>query len=208
MLRTGTMISASAGNGGSGCRRLARLLLRQHFDFSHGSSRFLQGDHQTAVGDGAAHAAVAPGRQPQPPVKAALRQFEPMNDGGAPGRPDTSRAGDDQIAVLDHGFARFRHRRRAKPPAPEPRIRSPEYRPAAPRPAAAPGVPAGRNSSRCIRSARASISHASDHIQSRATSRAMGHPLQLWMGLCVAIDDARIQRRHSGIDRLSPRQRP
>ena len=52
-------------------------------------------------------AAVAAGRQPQPPVKATLRQLKPMNDGSAQGSRIDSRPGDHQFAVFDGGFHLF-----------------------------------------------------------------------------------------------------
>src|SRR5208282_6701759 len=100
VLRTGTMMSASGGSGGRA------PLPDPFFDSTSDSAtawpRFLQRDHQAARNDGAAHIAVAPGRQPKPPVETPLGQFEPMNGCSAPFLRHGTRAGDDEIAVLDH----------------------------------------------------------------------------------------------------------
>src|SRR5579872_947864 len=99
------MISASAGNGGSVVAPGAASFDDSIFACASalasttGGLRFLQADHEAAVGDRAAHVAIATGRQPQPPVKAALRQFEPVNDRGAQRRRIAARAGNDEVAV-------------------------------------------------------------------------------------------------------------
>src|SRR5579863_4696307 len=103
VLRTGTMMSASGGNGGSApppCdapsfARISSATIRTHF---------LQRNHETAVGIGAAHPAIAPGRQRQPPEKASLGQLKAVDGSGTPLLRHDARPGDDEIAVLDHGL--------------------------------------------------------------------------------------------------------
>src|SRR5208282_4194080 len=104
VLRTGTMISASGGNGGSEPPPSADAVLARISASATARPRFLQRDHQAAVDDGAAHGAVVYGRKLQPAVKAALRQFEPMNHSRAQGGRIGTHAGDDKLALLDHGL--------------------------------------------------------------------------------------------------------
>src|SRR5580704_19317014 len=104
VLRTGTMISASGGKGGSVTAPDAAW-----FDDNISASatirpRFLQGNHQTSIDDRAAHATVMAGWQTQPAVEAALRQLQAMNDGGAEHRRIGARPADHKFAVVDDGF--------------------------------------------------------------------------------------------------------
>jgi len=64
----------------------------------------LQRDHQATGERGPAHAGIAPGREPQAPVEAPLRKFEPMNDRGAQLLRQNARAGNDEIAVFNDGL--------------------------------------------------------------------------------------------------------
>src|SRR5215831_17718632 len=108
VLRTGTMMSASGGKGGNVVAPDPAW-----FDDNISASatmrpRFLQGNHQTSIDDRAAYAAITAGRQSQPPVEAALRQFEAMNDGGAERGRIGARSGNHQFAVFNDGFDAFR----------------------------------------------------------------------------------------------------
>src|SRR5215472_10528180 len=104
VLRTGTIISASGGKAG------IELTPREAPSFAliccsaTMRSRFLQRHDQTTGGGGAAHTGIAAGRQAQTPVQAPLRQFEPMDYRGVQLLRHSARAGDDEIAVLDHGL--------------------------------------------------------------------------------------------------------
>src|SRR6202451_4230202 len=100
VLRTGTMISASAGNGGKAPPPVPSFAITSATSSPH----FLQCNHQTTGGSGAAYRAVAAGRQPQPAVEPPLWQFEPMDDGRAQFRRQDTGSRDHEIAVLDHGF--------------------------------------------------------------------------------------------------------
>ncbi len=194
VLRTGTMISASAGNGGE-----APLAARPAFGAFRLQPRFgpafCNVITRQPVDDGAAHRAVAPGRQPHPPVEPALRQLQPMNDRGAQFRRIGARSGDDEIAVLDHRLravgvdAGQRDQRQhlelgfqnvdRRLPGRQARLRA-----------------GGLKRSRCMRSARASISHASDHIQSRAKSRAICVPSSL---VWICVQPRRAIQRQAGM---------
>src|SRR5665213_4108470 len=91
-LRTGTMIIASAGTGGSWLswrgfsgappERPAPSLIERRFSNSTTESSLLQGDQQTAIRHRPADIDVASRRQPHAPFEAALRQFEAMDGRG------------------------------------------------------------------------------------------------------------------------------
>src|SRR5579863_10217529 len=102
--RTGTMIKASAGNGGSAPPD-ASLASWASFACNSISATiipcFLQRDHQTTGDGGAVDAAVAAGRQPYPAIEPALRQFEPVDRCGTQFRRQSARAGNDKFALLD-----------------------------------------------------------------------------------------------------------
>src|SRR6516165_4633576 len=104
VLRTGTIISASGGKAG------IELAPREAPSFAliccsaTMRSYFLQRHDQTTGGSGAAHAGITASRQAQAPVKASLRQFEPMDGRGAQLLRQDAGAGDDEIAVLDHSL--------------------------------------------------------------------------------------------------------
>src|ERR1700733_2861506 len=108
VLRTGTMMSASAGKGGNVVAPDPAWFDDNISASATMRSCFLQGDHQTSVDHSMAYAAVAAGRQSQPPIEAALRQLETMNDGGAERRRIGARSGNHQVAVVDDGFDTFR----------------------------------------------------------------------------------------------------
>src|SRR5580658_1774706 len=107
VLRTGTIISASAGKGGSVLAPSVESVFASISTSATADPRFLQGDHQTTIDNGTAHRTVAASRQPQPPVKAPLRQFQPMNGRRAQGGRIGARPGNNQFAVLDDGFHLF-----------------------------------------------------------------------------------------------------
>src|SRR5262245_19710992 len=73
ILRTGTMISASAGSGGV-TRACSSAMACLHFQ---------QSDHQTAIRRRAPDVAIAAGRQPYAALEPSLRQLDAMDDGGA-----------------------------------------------------------------------------------------------------------------------------
>src|SRR6185503_2544418 len=102
VLRTGTMMSASGGSGGRVEPFCAGSLDDSISTSATVYSRFLQRDHHQAVGDGAAHAAVATARQRQSPIEAPLRQLEAMDGCRAQFARIGARPSDDQLAVLDH----------------------------------------------------------------------------------------------------------
>src|ERR1700683_3155737 len=106
VLRTGTMISASAGKGGSVvvCPPAPSAVpFFASISFSATPRlRLLQSDHQAAVGDGAAHAAIAACRQAHAAVKAALRKFKPVNGGSPQHWRIGPCSGNYQIIILDH----------------------------------------------------------------------------------------------------------
>src|ERR1700733_9921891 len=94
---------ASGGNGGSVPPAAALPWLSfARISSATNSTHFLQ-RYRKAPGDrGAAYTAIASGRQAQPPVKASLRQLEPMDGRGPPLSRHQARAGNDEIAVLNH----------------------------------------------------------------------------------------------------------
>src|ERR1700722_16431238 len=100
VLRTGTMISASAGNGGKAPPPDPSFASTSATSSPH----FLQCNHQTTGGGGAAHCAVAAGRQPEPPVEPPLRQFEPVDDCRAQFHGQDTGSRDHQIAAFDYGL--------------------------------------------------------------------------------------------------------
>src|SRR5262249_8976564 len=110
VLRTGTMISASGGKAGSAAAEgaalsLALICCSAKICSTKVRSCFLQGDHEATGRCRAAHPGIASRRQAQAPVEAPLRQFEPVNRratqliGHRPG------AGNDEIAIFDHGLS-------------------------------------------------------------------------------------------------------
>src|SRR3984957_2304041 len=107
VLRTGTMMSASGGRGGSVVAPDAAWFDDNISASATMRSRFLQGDHQTSIDHRMTYAAVAAGRQAQPAIEAALRQFETMNDGSAERRRISAGSRNHQIAVFDDGFDAF-----------------------------------------------------------------------------------------------------
>src|SRR6516165_3084108 len=104
VLRTGTMISASGGNGGSEAPPTDALSFALMCCSATIGARFLQRHDQTTGGSRAAYAGITAGRQAQAPVKASLRKFEPMDRCGAQLLRHNARAGDDEIAVLNQSL--------------------------------------------------------------------------------------------------------
>src|SRR5262245_1339291 len=106
MSRTGRMMSASGGNGGSDCAGRPGLCssgLRASMSATR-RLHLLQRDHQATVDGRAPHAGIASGRQAHAPLKAALRQLQPMNDGGAQLAREGTNPVDDEIGAVDHGL--------------------------------------------------------------------------------------------------------
>src|SRR6202020_1399138 len=97
VLRTGTMINASAGNGGKAPPPVPSFANTSTSATS--SPHFLQCNHQAPGSGGAAPRAVAAGRQPEPPVEPPLRQFEPMDDGRGEFRRQDAGSRGPEIAV-------------------------------------------------------------------------------------------------------------
>src|SRR5215469_4713272 len=111
VLRTGTMIIASGGSGGSvvpPAAPVAALSLALMCWSATIGACFLQCHDQTTGRGYAAHAGITPRRQAQPAVKAALRQFEPMDRRRAQLLRQNAGAGNDEIAVLDHSLSAVR----------------------------------------------------------------------------------------------------
>src|SRR5437764_14506126 len=79
VLRTGTIMSASGGNAGPEAPPVDALSFALTCCSATIYSRLLQGDDEATGRGRAAYAGIAAGRQPQPPVKASLRQFEPVD---------------------------------------------------------------------------------------------------------------------------------
>src|SRR5215831_6836918 len=105
VLRTGTTMSASGGNGGtftaapegpvspaSSARMVSLFSLSATGDSSLGQS-----NKQTAVDGAPVDRAVPTRGEAKTALKPALRQFEPMNDGGTQLRRENARARDHQI---------------------------------------------------------------------------------------------------------------
>src|SRR3974390_3695840 len=63
--------------------------------------RFFQGDHKTAIGHRPANRRIAAGRQAQAPLKAALRQLQPVDRCRPQRSGKLSAAGDDEVAAVD-----------------------------------------------------------------------------------------------------------
>src|SRR5579863_9567299 len=103
--RTGTMIKASAGNGGNAPPD-ASLASWASFACNSISATigpcFLQRDHQTSSDGGTIDAAVAAGRQPYPAIEPPLRQFEPVDRCGTQFRRQNPHAGNNKLALLDN----------------------------------------------------------------------------------------------------------
>src|SRR5580704_4707583 len=102
VLRTGTMISASGGKGGSGPAWPA-LISDSPGDLVSTTEglRFLQSDQQAAVGGGTPHRAVAPARQAHAALEPALRQLQAVDGGGAQlGRIDAG-SSEHQVVAVD-----------------------------------------------------------------------------------------------------------
>src|SRR4029077_12945710 len=97
------MMSASGGKGGSVAAPDAAWFEDNISASATIRPRFLQGNHQTSIDHRAAHAAVMASRQTQPPVEAALRQLQAMNDGGAQRGRIGARPTDHQFAVVNDG---------------------------------------------------------------------------------------------------------
>src|SRR6476646_7967273 len=117
MSRTGMMAMASEGNGGrvAVCRSpddpVAPLVSISATCGLH----FFQHHQQTTVGRGAANIVVAPVRQAQPALEAALRQLEAMDDGGRELGGKRPRTHEHELWTFDPGLdtigvdARKRH---------------------------------------------------------------------------------------------------
>src|SRR5579871_5097662 len=101
VLRTGTMISASAGTGASVPAPPFGASFASISASATARTRFAEGDHEAAVGDRPARDAVTAGRQPQPPKETTLGQFQPVDDRGAQSARIAALAPDHQVAVLD-----------------------------------------------------------------------------------------------------------
>src|SRR5579871_1858706 len=97
-LRTGTMMTASAGMAGKAVFTVALVSTS-----ATGASQLLECDDEAAVDVAALHVAVSPGRQPQAALEAALRQFEAMDFRAAELRRHAALADHDELAILDHG---------------------------------------------------------------------------------------------------------
>src|SRR5215469_15889033 len=115
VLRTGTMMSASAGSGGklvaapAGVLSVERVLSpgmpssRALMITSSATARssFGQSDEKAAIDTAPLHVAVAARGQAKPALEPAMRQLEPMNGGGQELWRQHAGAGDQEIAVLD-----------------------------------------------------------------------------------------------------------
>src|SRR5262245_10405362 len=114
MLRTGRMISASAGSDGSVVEAPGAAapgvgpVLSGNEPWSSSSAtgvpRFLQCDHDATVIGGALDAAVASGGQPYPALETALRQLEAMDDGRPHFRGEDPVSRKHEVAPVDDGF--------------------------------------------------------------------------------------------------------
>src|SRR5262245_29430065 len=106
VLRTGTMISASGGSGGSDDEPLVALVSPADniSNSATGISHFLQGNHQTAIDHRAANRAVAPARKRHATLEPPLRQFQPMDDCGRKFTRQRARPANDELTAFDEGF--------------------------------------------------------------------------------------------------------
>src|SRR5437588_4397088 len=82
MLRTGTMMSASAGTGGVPVGPLPGLSSAPSRNCISATqrSRLLQRDQKAAVAVGPTHRVIAPAWHPHAPLEATLRELKPMDD--------------------------------------------------------------------------------------------------------------------------------
>src|SRR3954453_3560525 len=112
--RTGMMIIASGGNGGSGASGRVWFgwmegdpppcSMRIWLISATGHPRLLKRDHDAAAGRLPADRRIAAGRQTDAPLETALRQFKTVDYGGTELGGQHAAAGHNKIAPVDCGL--------------------------------------------------------------------------------------------------------